>query len=73
MRRVNIKTNGTLLTISFQTKDEFVDYLKNRGFANVSNNTADKVWDLNVGSSFKVLDFTFSIQSKARVGNHLVL
>jgi len=73
MRRVNIKTNGTLVTMSFQTKEQFVDYLKNRGFANVSNNTADKVWDLNVGSSFKVLDFTFSIQSKARVGNHLVL
>ena len=73
MRRVNIKTNGTLVTMSFQTKEQFVDYLNGRGFANVSNNTADKVWDLNVGTSFKVLDFTFSIQSKARVGNHLVL
>ena len=43
MRRVNIKSNGTLVTMSFQTKEQFVDYLKNRGFANVSNNTADKV------------------------------
>lgn len=73
MRRVNIKTNATLITMSFQTKEQFVDYLNSRGFANVSNNTADKVWDLNVGTSFKVLDFTFSIQSKARAGNHLVL
>lgn len=73
MRRINIKTNGTLVTMSFQTKEQFVDYLDNRGCANISNYTADKVWDLNVGTSFKVLDFTFSIQSKARVGNHLVL
>lgn len=73
MRRVNIRSNGTIVTISFQTKGELVDYLNNRGFANISNYTADKVWDLNVGTSFKVLDFIISIQSKARAGNHLVL
>jgi 1-deoxy-D-xylulose 5-phosphate reductoisomerase len=74
MRRVNIKTKGTLLTISFQSKEQFQSFLNERlGFGDIAKDTADKVWDLNVGAGYKVIDYTFAIQSKARVGNHFVL
>jgi len=34
---------------------------------------ADAIWNLNVGKSVNFFNYTFSIQSKARVGDHLVI
>ena len=75
MRRINIKHDSKIKTISFDTKQELQDYV----WSNVPchqftfDYVADQVWDLNVGKSFNVDGYTFSIQSKARAGNQLVL
>ena len=79
MRRINIKHKDTMVTKSFETKGKFIKFLRGNEmflFSEVSNNVfdiADNVWNLNVGSGTEFFGFRFAIQSKARVGNQLVL
>ena len=75
MRRVNISHNNKRQTISFNTKQEFQNFVCFNTIHTEHNSdyVAEKVWDLNVGKSFTSDGYTFSIQSKARVGNQLVI
>jgi len=78
MRRINISVDTDRVTKSFMNKSDLVSYIKNHNdfkdihpFIHLS--MADKIWDLNVGKSVNYFNYTFSIQSKARVGNQLVI
>lgn len=79
MRRINITINNARITKSFQTKGKLIRFLRGNEmflFSEISNNVfdiADKIWNLNVGKSITYFNHQFSIQSKARVGNQLVL
>jgi len=75
MRRVNISHNNKRQTISFNTKKEFQNFVCFNTIHTEHNSdyVAEKVWDLNVGKSFTSDGYTYSIQSKARVGNQLVI
>ena len=35
--------------------------------------TANKIWNLNVGTSINFLGYTISMAGKSRAGNHLVI
>ena len=78
MRRINISKGDTRVTSSFYNKDEFVSFLSNHkdsktfyiyGLYNIAND----VWNLKVAEPYSLNGYTFSIQSKARVGNQLVI
>ena len=75
MRRVNISRENKRQTISFNTKQEFENFVWFNTICtkHTSDYVAEKVWDLNVGKSFTSDGYTYSIQSKVRVGNQLVL
>jgi len=78
MRRINIRKNGKIITITCKEKrDLFVELQANKFFnglildlSNISEFT-NKLWNLNVGKSIKCWGYTFSINSKRRVGNQL--
>ena len=77
MRRINIKTQNKLITKSYDNKSDFILDLKfilNFPLHEIYRfNLADIIWDLNVGTGYSCFGYRFSIQSKARVGNQLVL
>jgi len=78
MRRVNISVDTDRVTKSFLNKSDLVAYIKTHtDFRDIHPyihlTMADAIWDLNVGKSVNFFNYTFSIQSKARVGNHLVI
>lgn len=76
MRRINITRRTANLdtirhTVSFRSKDKFISYLRdNYSFHGVLL-LANKVWDLNVGTKYQQGNYTFSIQSKQRIGSQL--
>ena len=71
MRRLNIVKDKKIQTLSFLTKKDFVKYLRsNLDFHGVFK-IADDVWNLNVGKGITYFGYTFSINSKRRVGNQL--
>lgn len=73
MRRINIKIQDQLITKSFDDQDQFELFVANDLGLIDYHGVATKVWDLNVGQSYTYFNHRFSIQSKARVGNQLVL
>jgi len=73
MRRINIKHNDKMVTKSFAEKKDFIRYLRGNLMFHAVFKIADDVWNLNVGSSVEFFGYRFAIQSKARVGNQLVL
>ena len=73
MRRINITINNKIITKSFEDIDQFRKYIVNDLGLLDFNVVAISVWDLSVGKSYSYCNHKFSIQSKARVGNHLVL
>lgn len=73
MRRVNIKIQDKIITKSFFDEDEFRRFVANDLGILDFNVVTIKVWDLKVGESCTFAGHRFSIQSKARVGNKLVL
>ena len=76
MRRLNIVKDGKIETKSFLEKSDFISFIKNHNaiyfydFKEILD-VADNIWNLNVGKSFKIWGYTFSINSKRRVGNQL--
>ena len=76
MRRLNIVKNGKIETKSFLEKSDFISFIKNHNaiyfydFKEILD-VADNIWNLNVGKSLKIWGYTFSINSKRRVGNQL--
>ena len=76
MRRLNIVKDGKIETKSFLEKSDFISFIKNHNaiyfydFKEILD-VADNIWNLNVGKSLKIWGYTFSINSKRRVGNQL--
>ncbi len=73
MRRINISKNEIRHTVSMQTVEQFVSYLKdNYSFHGVLL-LAKNVWNLNVGKSYQQDGYIFSCSSKSRAGKHFVI
>ena len=78
MRRINIVKDKKIETRSFVEKSDLVTFIKNHNsiyfydFKEVLD-ASENIWNLNVGSSVEFFGYRFAIQSKARVGNQLVL
>ena len=76
MRRLNIVKDGKIETKSFLEKSDFISFIKNHNaiyfydFKEILD-VANNIWNLNVGKSLKIWGYTFSINSKRRVGNQL--
>ena len=76
MRRLNIVKDGNIETKSFLEKSDFISFIKNHNaiyfydFKEILD-VANNIWNLNVGKSLKIWGYTFSINSKRRVGNQL--
>ena len=76
MRRINIKKDDKLITKSFYDKEDFRKWLRQTCVVHLHyfiDQMCNEIWNLNVGKSITYYGFRFSIQSKARVGNQLVL
>jgi len=73
MRRINISKGDTRITKSFYDQDEFRQFVVNDLGLLDFNVVTIIVWDLKVAESYTYCGYKFSIQSKARVGNQLVL
>jgi len=76
MRRINITVDTDRITKSFANKSDLVSYIKKHDdFRDIHPfihlNMADTIWDLNVGKSVNYFNYTFSIQSKQRIGSQL--
>ena len=72
MLRINITKNKIRHTVSMQTFDQFVKYLRdNYSFHGVLL-LAKTVWNLKVAEPYNQDGYTFSIQSKRRSGNILM-
>ena len=75
MIKINIKKNGKLEVKSFITKGQLIKFLRgneNFLFTEIPNNCfniADKLWDMNVGSSIEHSNYTFSIRGKSPYHN----
>ena len=72
MIRINITKNQIRHTVSMQTFDQFVKYLKNNYSFHGVLLLAKTVWDLKVAEPYSQDGYTFSIQSKRRSGNILM-
>ena len=69
MIRINITKKNIRHTVSMQTFDQFVKYLRdNYSFHGVLL-LAKTVWNLKVAEPYIQDEYTFSIQSKRRSGN----
>ena len=73
MRRINIKSKTKIVTKSFNKIEELNHFLFYHCHCFNFDNLSKKIWELNVGKSLEDNGIRFSIQSKARVGNQLVL
>ena len=78
MRRLNIRKDCKLVTISCADKTDLLFELKNNSFfigvnLDLSNFSefANNLWNLNVAKSINCWGYTFSINSKRRAGNQL--
>ena len=75
MIKLNIKKNGKLEVKSFITKGQLIKFLRSNEnflFTEIPNNCfniADKLWDMNVGSSIEHSNYTFSIRGKSPYHN----
>jgi len=77
MIRINIKKDTKVTVKSFVKKKELENYLFELTVAQTpivrSGNPTNSIWNLNVGTSYKFLGYTFSMAGKSRAGNHLVI
>lgn len=72
MIRINITKNQIRHTVSMQTFDQFVKYLRNNYSFHGVLLLAKTVWNLKVAEPYSQDGYTFSIQSKRRSGNILM-
>ena len=71
MRRINIRYNNKIETKSFIKQMDLICYLEVDLGLRAVFTLSDNIWNLNVGKSLKDSGYTFSINSKRRVGNQL--
>ena len=72
MIRLNITKNGKVFVKSFVQKIDLQNYVLDFiGADQYSNftNTAEKIWNLNVGTSLSVNGYTIAMAGKSRAGN----
>jgi len=76
MIRINIRKNDKMTTKSFVQKIDLHNYVLDFiGCDQYSNftQTAQKIWNLNVGTSLSVNGYTIAMAGKSRAGKYLVL
>ena len=73
MIRLNIKKDGKITVKSFINKIDLVGYVLDFIGGGDTKKTADKIWDLNVGTSLSVNNYTIAMAGKSRAGKYLVL
>ena len=73
MIRLNIKKNGKCFVKSFVKKIDLQNFVLDKiGVADQCNNfteTANTIWDLNVGTALKVNGYTIAMAGKSRAGD----
>ena len=72
MRKINIRKNGKIITITCSNKrDLFVQLQSNKFFNGVISDLdkfskfANNLWDLNVGKSIECWGYTFAMASRS--------
>ena len=76
MIRINIRKNDKMTTKSFVQKIDLHNYVLDFiGCDQYSNfiQIAQKIWNLNVGTSLSVNGYTIAMAGKSRAGKYLVL
>ena len=76
MIRINIRKDDKMTTKSFVQKIDLHNYVLDFiGCDQYSNftQTAQKIWNLNVGTSLSVNGYTIAMAGKSRAGKYLVL
>jgi len=73
MIRLNIKKDGKVFVKSFVKKNDLQNFVLDKiGVADQCKNffeTANTIWDLNVGTSLNVNGYTIAMAGKSRAGN----
>jgi|TARA_B100000902_G_C26603661_1_gene571717 hypothetical protein len=73
MIRLNIKKDGKCFVKSFVKKNDLQNFVLDKiGVADQCKNffeTANTIWDLNVGTSLNVNGYTIAMAGKSRAGN----
>ncbi len=72
MIRLNVRKDGKVEVKSFINKKDLENYVLDCiGCDQYSNftQTADKIWDLNVGTSLSVNGYSIAMAGKSRAGN----
>ena len=76
MIRLNIKKDSKVVVKSFIEKKEVRHFIREElwDMTKASDNpnakeTAEKIWNLNVGTSINVLGYTIAMAGKSRAGN----
>ena len=72
MIRINIKKDGKITVKSFVQKIDLIGYVLDFiGCDQYSNftQTAQKIWNLNVGTSLSVNGYTIAMAGKSRAGD----
>tara|TARA_R110001632_G_scaffold94408_1_gene200280 strand:+ start:61 stop:294 length:234 start_codon:yes stop_codon:yes gene_type:complete len=77
MIRINIKKDSKVVVKSFVHKidlDNYVlDFIGADKIIGNFTNVANKIWNLNVGTSLTVNNYIISMAGKSRAGNNLVI
>lgn len=73
MIRINIRKDGKITVKSFISKIDLIGYVLDFIGSGDTKKTADKIWELNVGTSLVHNGYTIAMAGKSRAGKYLVL
>jgi len=69
MIRINIKKDGKITVKSFVQKIDLIGYVLDFIGSGDTKKTADKIWELNVGTSLVHNGYTIAMAGKSRAGD----
>ena len=69
MIRINIKKDGKITVKAFISKIDLTGYVLDFIGGGETQKTADKIWELNVGTSIIHNGYTIAMAGKSRAGN----
>jgi len=69
MIRINIRKNDKMTTKSFVQKIDLIGYVLDFIGSGDTKKTADKIWELNVGTSLVHNGYTIAMAGKSRAGD----
>ena len=69
MIRLNIKKDGKITVKSFISKIDLIGYVLDFIGGGDTKKTADKIWELNVGTSLVHNGYTIAMACKSRAGD----